>query len=390
MKEAKNNAIDLLLRSLARGERDDARSGEVSASGEEMGLEHLDADELNLYAEGVLAPPARARYTEHLADCRQCRNIVTSLAQSAGFGVTSEEIKTSGVSFWRSLGALFSMPVLRYAIPVLLLTGMISIGLIAFRDRTTSDFVAVNQQAEPAAPVVETNANSQPVPINASSPAEPQRSDAGGVPVVPSSTPAGSTGLLKPQLNDSADKGRTEGAALKDLPASIAGAAPAQPVYAPEVYPAPPPKVVDESETRSGLQKEKQEYLEREAASRNQDEVKMAAKDDSPRHGPARSRTMSGGSRRDEDVTENLAGLKNKKADADESDTLTVSGRNFRRRGNVWVDTAYSSSRSVINVSRGSEQFRSLMADEPGLRAIVQQLGGEVIVVWKNRAYRIR
>ena len=34
---------------------------------------HLDADELNSYAEGMVPAPARVRYTEHLADCDLCR-----------------------------------------------------------------------------------------------------------------------------------------------------------------------------------------------------------------------------------------------------------------------------------------------------------------------------
>jgi hypothetical protein len=42
----------------------------------------------------------------------------------------------------------------------------------------------------------------------------------------------------------------------------------------------------------------------------------------------------------------------------------------------------------MTNVARGSEQYRALVADEPGLRAIAERLGGEVIVSWKTRAYR--
>ena len=66
-----------------------------------------------------------------------------------------------------------------------------------------------------------------------------------------------------------------------------------------------------------------------------------------------------------------------------------VGGRQFRRQGGVWVDTAYNSSRQTTSVARGSEQYRALVADEPGIRTIADQLGGEVIVVWKGRAYRI-
>jgi hypothetical protein len=41
-------------------------------------------------------------------------------------------------------------------------------------------------------------------------------------------------------------------------------------------------------------------------------------------------------------------------------------------------------------LARGSESFRALVADEPAINTIAEQLDGEVIVVWKGRAYRIR
>ena len=68
--------------------------------------------------------------------------------------------------------------------------------------------------------------------------------------------------------------------------------------------------------------------------------------------------------------------------------TRTVGGRQFVRRGGSWVDVAYGS-QMTTNVRRGSDQYRALVADEPGLRAVANQLGGDVIVVWKGRAYRI-
>ena len=74
----------------------------------------------------------------------------------------------------------------------------------------------------------------------------------------------------------------------------------------------------------------------------------------------------------------------------DDAETRTVAGHRFKRRGSVWTDVLYDSNRSTVNVSRGSEQYRVLVGDEPGLRTIADQLSGTVIVVWKNRAYRIR
>jgi hypothetical protein len=41
-------------------------------------------------------------------------------------------------------------------------------------------------------------------------------------------------------------------------------------------------------------------------------------------------------------------------------------------------------------VRRNSEQYRALISDEPEIGRIADALGGELIVVWKGRAYRIK
>ena len=396
MKEANNNAIDLLLRSLARG--GDPRSGAdaVSPVGTDssIGSSHLDADELNLYAEGVLAPPARIRYTAHLADCQRCRTLVVGLAQAAGRTVQHETKKPGGASFWASLSALFSIPVLRYAIPAVLLTGLISIGLLALRDRANTDLVAVNQKTDLAAPNVESSLNSATPPTDGGSTLQEKlRTDGSSPSNEPNKNAPAESGLLTEKATS--NPVTVDGTAGQDAAktSTLAGAGAAQPIYAPDVAsaPAPPPKGAGESEK---FMARKDEDQERDMAKRNQDELKLSSKDDSPTHGPSRGRTMSSARRRAEDVsvaTENRQSVSNdKKESAEETETLTISGRNFRRRGTAWIDTAYNSSRTLTNVGRGTEQFRALMADEPGLRSIVQRLGGEVIVVWKNRAYRIR
>jgi hypothetical protein len=65
----------------------------------------------------------------------------------------------------------------------------------------------------------------------------------------------------------------------------------------------------------------------------------------------------------------------------------SVGGRKFQRQGNAWVDTKFKTSMSVRNISRGSDEFAAL---DSGLRSIAQQLNGEIVVVWKGKAYRIR
>jgi hypothetical protein len=77
--------------------------------------------------------------------------------------------------------------------------------------------------------------------------------------------------------------------------------------------------------------------------------------------------------------------------DEDEAaETRSVAGRRFRRSGGVWIDTEYDQSKPTTNVARGSEHYRGLVGDEPSLGKIAQELSGEIIVVWKGRAYRIR
>ena len=95
MKQDKNNEIDLLLRSLARGERRESPldMGKLSAREDGVLSDHLDADELNSFAEGVVPAPARARYIAHLADCESCRGFVINLTQASGAAARSETLE---------------------------------------------------------------------------------------------------------------------------------------------------------------------------------------------------------------------------------------------------------------------------------------------------------
>jgi hypothetical protein len=68
----------------------------------------------------------------------------------------------------------------------------------------------------------------------------------------------------------------------------------------------------------------------------------------------------------------------------------SVGGRRFRKQNEMWVDTAYDSGSAIVNVARSSEQYRALIADEPTIKTIAEQLEGTIIVVWKGRTYRIR
>ena len=404
MKQANNNEVDLLLRSLAKG-RDEVslQSGSASGDGNRTFSDHLDADELNSYAEGVVPAPACARYTEHLADCEACRRIVIGLTQAAGAATRYEApAEQGGLSFWQKLTALFSPAVLRYAVPALVLTAVIGISLLALRQQRRSELIARNQppdsstsagqpkQAElPTAPSA--NVTPATIPKGVESPvvfdsnsARGNRQEEKSREAQAPGTSAGDYETTTPVAKDATKAGESGG--LADL----------RPSYAPEPKAAaPPPPQATQGETAS-IAVAKEQPAKRENQERQRDDAFKNQPADE--HGPNRSAAPRPAGALNEtrrvfgvEVGRGGPSAQNKNDNkTGQVETRTVSGRSFTRDGNAWIDTTYDSSRATINVARGSEQFRALVADEPGLRAIAEQLKGVVIVVWKNRAYRIQ
>ena len=71
-------------------------------------------------------------------------------------------------------------------------------------------------------------------------------------------------------------------------------------------------------------------------------------------------------------------------------ESRAVAGHRFRRERGAWVDVNYKQSMSSTGVSRGTDAYRALVADIPEIGRVAEHLGGEVIVVVRGRAYRIR
>jgi hypothetical protein len=401
MKQADNNEVDLLLRALARA-RNESSLPTAGTAGEEILAEHLDADELNSYAEGVLPAAARLRYSKHLADCDACRGIVVGLTRAAG--ASSHEVleRKDRFGFWRKLGAILSPTVMRYAVPALVLIAVVAIGLSSFRLLSTrlrpeSALIAQNEPVSPAdqgrtkalpsAATVETpQANAKvaqsPAPSDSllSRNEIPEKQTAGVQPAARSV--AADSGLVAP-AKDASKAGGIGG--LYDL----------RPTYAPEPGAAPPSPAETKTGETDSLRFANEQPANRAEAERRRDETarNQVGEEQEPNRAaaPGSSGAPLAAGRVFGQATNNRGLDKQaKKSKADDSETRSVSGHQFAREGNTWVDSAYDSSRATTNVARGSEQFRALVADEPGLGAIAQELHGTVIVVWKNRAYRIQ
>ena len=402
--------------------------------------EHLDADELNAFAEGSLPAAARTRYVSHLLDCDNCRQIVSQLAISSGAVVAAEAspaADASGYSWWKRLSGFLSPMTLRYAaFAMVLITVAGVVFLVTQRPREFNELAQSEQKQAPetavkppdtAAPQSGNstqsggNDNKQGLAANPTSSSQPSpNSDqiakldqpkAGDNPALPPA-PAKAAKEAEPTSNPAL-------AANKKPESVINGTRPA--------YSPPPPVERQRAETESrelpnvggvatvsGPRKSEQPADKFKAIDRGRggEAGKDSRVDDANtrlavNQAPA-SKRMSDekvkGPRRDvdnsaamsrssnvvnEDATKNQGVVVAKPAAAEEKppETRSAGGRKFKRQGSAWVDTKFKSSMTLKSISRRSSEFDAL---DSGIRSIAQQLGGEVIIVWKGKAYVIK
>lgn len=400
---------------------------------EESGLTHLDTDELNAFAENAVPAAARARYAAHLAECDACRKIVTELVMTSGVAQELERqavknVSSSSVAPARSWGArlsaLFAPRTLRYAASVVLLVGLAATAFIVLREKRQmssrtdegkySSNVSPNQNSD--GQLADRNATATDQKVTNTNPATPPE----GV-------------LSKPDASGNAVPPTASGGESNDVIVSQP-----TPVEGPLDSPAPAPAVVpsgtlagkvsepkrDEEAVKTGRldstvsttnekSKDNKEVGGADSSASSADLAKNRADDDrnfdaqggasaeskqrpanqeqSPATTTARKRA---GARAQSPPASSAKSEADSRAEREDitnqpGESRRAGGRQFVRRGSAWVDTAYKS-QATTNVKRNSDQYRALAADEPGLRAIADQLGGEVIIVWKGRAYRIR
>lgn len=390
---------------------------------------------MNAYAEGALPDRLRTRYVAHLADCDECRKLVTQLTLAAGVGVQSnarrDEPTPSQTRSWRDwLAALFAPSVLRYGVPALALLAVVAVAFVAMRERRKPvDLVAQNEQAQ--------DSSSRPQITQDEQPAQTPTAGTTVAPFGDAASNANSVAPVNNQRQANTATAETPAPKLKDTDAKQD--VPAQEsesklaaqsrdyggvlreqqrrdsdevvTMSKPALPAPPPATAAPV-SKAPAEEDKQRTEEAETAKaggvaeKNKSTAPAGVADTSnnyvidgvasgsrtntqnaPENGPrAGAAVRRGRSAKTQPSSESAGGAAR---DERAVETRSAGGRSFRRQGGAWVDTAYSPSRSTINVARNSEQFRALTADEPGIRAIADQLGGTLIIVWKNRAYRI-
>lgn len=377
---------------------------------------HLDADEMSAFAEGALPPAARAQYVSHLADCDRCRKQVSSLAISAGAVARTEQSVAEKIErrrFWQILAGFFAVPVLRYAAFGAVLLIAAGVAFIALRPRGDLSDLAASQesnQQEPPTAVKPTTTDTNGglnkdsnTARSASAPQSPAASDQNPKRdedrVAENTTPP-----LQPMKEVARPVDEAEKKAERPMVAQKPGYAPAPPG---EIQSGAPAQTGSgRVATLSDSPRKAEDKLT--AADRERDMAKDSGRSDDVTRTPsqpasvrrrAEDTKLKGGPSRNMDnvmannqsaneaqnaVPKTLQG----QASTEESpQTRSVGGHKFRRQGNSWVDQKFKSSMTLRNISRGSDEFAAL---DSGVRSMAQQLGGEVIVVSRGKAYLIK
>jgi hypothetical protein len=398
MNQEPNNDIDILLRRLSQ------RDGTVfnaSQDGEHIEQEHLDADELNAYAENALPSALRARYTQHLTECTNCRKIVTQLSLASAVVVAErvEEARPSALK--KFLAALFSPLVFRYAVPAMAIVVVGAIAWVALQRQSSSREMATqtmpNQsQARAQEKVIssDTSANVGQLKGAGSEPKEAPARAGEKAAATPESVPSERQEAIREEkkVAVAADELRDREELSKRTPQQpVAPAATGAGATATAVAPASPKSDVAAAASVEVAQKKELEAEKNKAMNepRSRTPSTGSVSASRPQKAPdakADPKTEASDAAPPRRANREFA---REKDEAESGEVRTVGGHRFRKRGDVWIDTLYSSQR-ITNVSRGSEQYRALVADEPGLHSIAEQLKAEFIVVWNGRAYFIK
>jgi hypothetical protein len=355
---------------------------------------HLDADELSAFAANALPERARERAMTHLADCTNCRTILSNLVffeneQEEAATVPLVAKAAAPASLLDRIKNFFALPMLAYGMGALVLAFSGLFVFVMLNNRNADTNVAQLEQSpieKPAMSKAVANESYAPEPTPASA-ANTATNNEGNMAAAantaisgafsPSQSGSGApnsnaASIAKDGVSDSqsdreAPKTESKAEAREEEPMVMAGA-PAPPVVG--AAPAPAPRDEDKAEGQM-------DDLE---MSRNRDNSRAMKPDGAPRAAEKR-RAMTQAPSMGAARVPNEGG-----SGARPVVTKNVRGREFRQDGGLWVDSAYNGG-AVTNIARGSKEFKKL---DGSIKKTAEELGGTVIIVWKGVAYRIQ
>ncbi len=367
--------IDAILRK--------GRSGQVAAV-KAATASHLDADSISAFAENALPPRAKLLYMEHFADCDSCRKDLSQVVRMNSAAVAADGAAVSSVAAVAAepaaswLSKLFRTPNLAMAMGALVLTFGGVLGYLVIQNRTNTQNSTItqvtDQEQNKGGPYVNSDAaavsnSANAVAANSASPAAPTM-PATVANTADNSTGSGTgsaTGAKQPESSYSADGTTTDFSKSGEV-------APAAPVTVNK------PAAVEER--KDSDDKPKERSVDEKRARNEYDD--RASRDASP---GAPKKTDTGatrsGPRQDNNVQNQT---QNQILGGAVSATRSAGGKNFEKRSGVWYDSAYKG-QSTTSVKRGTEKYIRL---DSGLRSIADNLGGTVVIVWKDKAYKVQ
>ena len=376
-----DNEIDALLRKEAVG-----RTITIS----EIASLHLDADEIAAFAESAVPDSAKQSYMAHFADCDGCRKTLAGvilLNSEAGVetpsAVAAPVAAETGVVWHRKL---FLFPNLAYLMGslVLLFSGFFAISIFRNSGELQISEVSKISSDEPAAGGPNLD-YAQDTYYNANaSTANSVNSAANTLPYAANAA-SNSTNTRSPL-----SAANTAPASADSKAAAPAGTTDA--VVTSEVAPAPAPRPKDQPVTMADRnvspKLEGRRAVPAQEADKQKDDLNAMRETSPAAGGPFKAKGPSRNERSDSRMRENE--LASKRAAKPESSTASdrkqVNGRSFELKQGVWYDSIYRG-QITTNIRRGTDAYKNL---ESGLRAISELVGGTLVTVWKEKAYRIQ
>ncbi len=375
--------IDILLRQARKGETVFTATAPQSA--------HLDGDEISAFAENALPEKAKQIYTVHLADCDSCRKCLSNLillnVENESEVIPSPEnvvVASPQIPWYQKL---FALPNLAYTMGALVVLFGGIIGFMVLQNLNNSRNAEVAQINEKAVEQMPSESVAQTPELSSSANANMA-------------------------INSNTETIYSSNSMMSNAPMnSNMSVAPSNPV--PSL--AEPKK--DESRNENDLaavnkesnnfsldgateNQANQGFVEGVTAGRRNQRTQDDPRDKnsvtqipvSPNSSVSNRQVseLPANGRRSAELQQSPPAKsdlnKMKTSDATENKTTIVGGKTFNRQDNVWYDANYKQ-QSTINITRGTEKYKKL---DKGLRNIVENLGGTVVIVWKEKVYRIQ
>lgn len=360
---------------------------------------HLDADEIAAFAENALPANTRLAYTRHLADCDRCRNVLAqtiSFYPEAAIEPASSDVSDSPLSDpampWYQ--RLFAVPNLAASMGALVLAFAGLLGYLVFQQNFSNRPEVAELNKSETAHADRNYNQAQASAANAASNAANSSANTESPTITSGQSPMTKTlGQEEPvQPSIGADQPSDTGVSR---PRSELPPPPASAPLAKEE--AKKPEMEDDrlAEKKAVTESNRSLSVDGADAKAKADEITIA-KDAPLQNNQAQNNAVGGAIKSKSgpyrDMQQRNSTLDKTRADSasgvagENAAGRRVAGRSFEKKDGVWYDSAYRG-QPTINIRRGTGEYKIL---DSGLRKIAENIGGTVVILWREKAYRIQ